>query len=139
MRWIKWMLIASTTLTMTACSTSQESTLPQPATHVKDVWESKTGSGGGDAVVQQRSILRRALSPTDIAQRQSDYSRDSYREIFTQFARLPNPDIVLYVFPHKTGAMPVPGYSTVFPLYERVQYAMPGDDRIVLSTLQGDQ
>ncbi|WP_318419519.1 TIGR03751 family conjugal transfer lipoprotein [Photobacterium leiognathi] len=127
MRWIKWMLIASTTLTMTACSTSQDATLPQPTTQVKDVWESQTGASGSDAVTRQRSILRQPLSPTAIAQRQSDYSRDSYREVFTQFSRLPNPDIVLFVFPHKTGAMPVPGYSTVFPLYERVQYAMPGD------------
>ena len=46
-----------------------------------------------------------------------------------QFQRLPNPDLVMYVFPHLTGTdpVPVPGYTTVFPLYQRVQYAMPGE------------
>ena len=27
----------------------------------------------------------------------------------------------------RTDPVPVPGYSTVFPLYQRVQYAMPGE------------
>ncbi|MFY0080265.1 TIGR03751 family conjugal transfer lipoprotein, partial [Acinetobacter baumannii] len=26
-----------------------------------------------------------------------------------------------------TDPVPVPGYTTVFPLYQRVQYAMPGE------------
>ncbi len=31
--------------------------------------------------------------------------------------------------PHLAGTdpVPVPGYTTVFPLYQRVQYAMPGE------------
>lgn len=35
----------------------------------------------------------------------------------------------MYVFPHLTGTdpVPVPGYTTVFPLYQRIQYAMPGE------------
>lgn len=57
------------------------------------------------------------------------YTRTAQNEIYSQFKRLPNPDLVLYVFPHLTGTdpAPVPGYSTVFPLYQRVQYAMPGE------------
>jgi len=50
-------------------------------------------------------------------------------EIDNRFARLPNPDLVMYVAPHQSanGRYPVPGYSTVFPLYETVEYAMPGE------------
>ena len=35
----------------------------------------------------------------------------------------------MYVFPHLSGTepTPVPGYSTVFPFYQRVQYALPGE------------
>ncbi|MGV8698510.1 TIGR03751 family conjugal transfer lipoprotein, partial [Pseudomonas aeruginosa] len=46
-----------------------------------------------------------------------------------QFHRLPNPDLGMYVCPHLAGTdpVPVPGYRTVFPLYPRVQYAMPGE------------
>ncbi|HET9641887.1 MAG TPA: hypothetical protein VFP68_00665, partial [Burkholderiaceae bacterium] len=38
------------------------------------------------------------------------------------------PDLVMHVFPHLArGRYPVPGYVTVFPMYERVEYAMPGE------------
>ena len=51
--------------------------------------------------------------------------------INNQFPRLPNPNIVMYVYPHLAGTdpnqVPVPGYSTVFPMYDHVYYAMPGE------------
>ena len=45
------------------------------------------------------------------------------------FRRLPNPDLEMYIFPHLAGSegVPVPGYTTVFPFYNRVQYALPGE------------
>lgn len=35
----------------------------------------------------------------------------------------------MYVFPHLAGTdlAPVPGCATVFPLYQRVRYALPGE------------
>lgn len=49
--------------------------------------------------------------------------------IEARFARLANPVLVLYVYPHLAEAerVPVPGYFTVFPLYERTEYAAPGE------------
>ena len=46
-----------------------------------------------------------------------------------RFARLPNPTLILYVFPHlgADNQYPIPGYSTAFPLYEQVYYALPGE------------
>jgi conjugative transfer region lipoprotein (TIGR03751 family) len=45
-----------------------------------------------------------------------------------RFARLPNPDLKLHVFPHLAkGRYPVPGYVTVFAMYEQVNYALPGE------------
>ena len=45
-----------------------------------------------------------------------------------RFARLPNPDLVMVVFPHLSeGKYPVPGYVTVFPMYQQTQYALPGE------------
>lgn len=61
----------------------------------------------------------------------SDYTRTQENEIDSQFQQLPNPNIVMYIFPHATGEgynlTPVPGYSTVFPLYTHVMYAMPSE------------
>ena len=49
--------------------------------------------------------------------------------IEARFARLANPVLILYVYPHLAEAerVPVPGYFTVFPLYERTEYAAPGE------------
>lgn len=58
----------------------------------------------------------------------NSYSRTQENEIQQTFPRLPNPDMVMYVFPHLAGGnTPVPGYSTVFPFYSQVQYALPGE------------
>jgi conjugative transfer region lipoprotein (TIGR03751 family) len=43
------------------------------------------------------------------------------------FQRIPNPDLLGYVYPHLAGDLPVPGYYTVFPLREATHYAQPGE------------
>ena len=50
-------------------------------------------------------------------------------ELLQRFAALPNPTLLLYVYPHLGGdnQYPVPGYYTAFPLYETTQYALPGE------------
>jgi conjugative transfer region lipoprotein (TIGR03751 family) len=57
------------------------------------------------------------------------YTREAFNELDVSFPRLPNPSLVMYVFPHLAGAerTPVPGYATTFPLYDRVEYALPGE------------
>jgi conjugative transfer region lipoprotein (TIGR03751 family) len=57
------------------------------------------------------------------------YTRAAHREIDALFPRLPNPTLVMYVFPHLAGAVGVgvPGYATSFAMYERVHYALPGE------------
>ncbi len=58
-----------------------------------------------------------------------DYTRSASNEIYNLFPRLINPDIVIYIYPHLAtkNAVPVPGYATVIPLYNSVQYALPGE------------
>ena len=55
------------------------------------------------------------------------YARSAANELELLFPRLPNPDVYIYVPPHlATGErVPVPGYTTAVPLYERVEYALP--------------
>lgn len=56
------------------------------------------------------------------------YTRDAYNEIREIFTELPNPALVMYVFPHLAeNGSPVPGYSTVFRMYEKTEYALPGE------------
>ncbi|MCH8857707.1 MAG: TIGR03751 family conjugal transfer lipoprotein, partial [Proteobacteria bacterium] len=104
-----------------------------------DVWQQETGGGGGPGggqaarqLLDARQGLRRPLTQGDVQAvpaANAAYTRTATNEIRQQFRRLPNPDLVMYVFPHLAGTdpVPVPSYSTVFPLYQRVQYAMPGE------------
>lgn len=114
---------------LAGCSTSQETLLPvDPDTSMMTLWNQR--SGGAQALAEQRSQLRRPLNdPAASANEQQSYSRTAADEIRSQFVRLPNPDLVMYIFPHLAGEspVPIPGYSTVFPLYTRIQYAMPGE------------
>ncbi|WP_175927463.1 TIGR03751 family conjugal transfer lipoprotein [Burkholderia cepacia] len=119
------------------CATSKEQLLPHGDTGMLDVWSQQTGgaASGNQAsrqLLDARQSLRRPLSHDDVSTApavNASYTRTAANEIDRQFHRLPNPDLVMYVFPHLAGSdpSPVPGYTTVFPLYQRVQYAMPGE------------
>ncbi|EOI1352831.1 TIGR03751 family conjugal transfer lipoprotein [Citrobacter amalonaticus] len=103
---------------LVGCNTSQEELMPvDPDASMLTLWQQQ--SSGNAALLDARAQLRR---PPDgpVAQPEADTIR-------SQFPRLPNPDMVLYVFPHLNGNTPIPGYSTVFPFYTRPQYALPGE------------
>ncbi|MBC6414499.1 MAG: TIGR03751 family conjugal transfer lipoprotein [Chromatiales bacterium] len=55
------------------------------------------------------------------------YTRTADNELEVLFPLLPNPKIVLYVFPHIAEGVPVPGYATSFNLYEKDHYALPAE------------
>jgi len=85
-----------------------------------------------DIGLQDQESLRRRVAARPIHDEGVDlagYTRDAYNELNLHFPRLPNPTLVLYVYPHLAGSarVPVPGYATTFSLYERVEYALPGE------------
>ena len=65
--------------------------------------------------------LSGALQSKQIIQQQAQDGHD--------FPLLPNPQIVLYVYPHFEGKaqMPVHGNWTTFPMYETNHYALPSE------------
>ncbi|MFJ5498726.1 TIGR03751 family conjugal transfer lipoprotein [Pectobacterium sp. CHL-2024] len=118
-------------LVLQGCSTSKEEMLPAGDSTMLELWQGEDGGGSTRHAVAARDSLRRPLTENEqhatLAEDRS-YSRTQESEISQQFPRLPNPDLVMYVFPHLAdGNTPVPGYSTVFPFYSQVQYAMPGE------------
>ncbi|KPB13112.1 Conjugal transfer protein [Pseudomonas syringae pv. syringae] len=95
-----------------------------------DIWNDAGSQGTQQQLLDARQQLRRPLAQADFSVAlQEPYTRTAANEIHNLFPRLPNPDLVLYVYPHLSGTeqAPVPGYSTVFPFYRRVQYALPGE------------
>lgn len=135
--WIERLAVLGIAAVLAGCSTTKEQMLSHDNRTMLDIWNAETGgaAGGGPAARQlldARHTLRRALTDDDIQAApgaQARYTRTAANEIYRQFHRLPNPDLVMYVYPHLAGTdpVPVPGYSTVFPLYQRVQYALPGE------------
>lgn len=113
---------------VSGCSTSKEKIFPPGDTTIHDVWNKHSDGGAKQELIDARSVLRRSINGSQINNQQA-YTRTAANEIYSQFQRLPNPDLVMYVYPHLAGSegAPVPGYSTVFPLYNKVQYAMPGE------------
>ncbi|WMY72479.1 TIGR03751 family conjugal transfer lipoprotein [Buttiauxella selenatireducens] len=112
---------------LSGCSTSQKTLLPvDENTTMLSLWSRQTGSG--NRLFDARSLLRRPLTgnPQQVLK---GYTRTAASEITAQFSRLPDPDMVMYVYPHLTGGegVPVPGYSTVFAFYRNVHYALPGE------------
>lgn len=113
-------------LLLTGCSTSQETLLPvDPDTSMMALWNK--GTSGAQPLTEARSQLRRPLNEPQTLSQQQRFTRTAENEIQTQFVRLPNPDMVMYIFPHLADEAPVPGYTTVFPFYTQVQYALPGE------------
>ena len=129
------LLLVATVLT--GCATSKEELLPHGNATMLDIWNANAGVSTGPGrparqLLDARQSLRRPLTNADVQAGTRDnqaYTRTAHNEINSQFHRLPNPDLVMYVFPHFSGTetVPVPGYSTVFSFFQRVQYAMPGE------------
>lgn len=127
---LKAALLISVTLTvcnLTGCYTSKDKMFPNDGKTMMEIFNGSGTASSNQQLLDARSTLRRSSSlPHEL---QEPYTRTAINEINSQFQRLPNPDLVMYVYPHLSGAeqVPVPGYSTVFPLYSKVQYALPGE------------
>ncbi|CDM88671.1 TIGR03751 family conjugal transfer lipoprotein [Xenorhabdus bovienii] len=128
MRKIKYAVVLCLTGLMAGCSTSKDTLLPAGEQTVLAMWQ---GNKAGYSTVQARHTLRRTLTSAErnrALEEPHHYSRSAANEISQQFPRLPNPDMVMYVYPHLVaGKTPILGYSTVFPFYQQVQYALPGE------------
>ncbi len=125
-------LFILTVILLTGCSTTKEEMLPTGEHTMLELWNGADGEGGtARQSTAARDALRRPLTDDEHRKGTQDdrsYSRTQESEISQQFSRLPNPDMVMYLYPHLAGGnTPVPGYSTVFPFYSQTQYAMPGE------------
>ncbi len=98
---------------------------------VLDIYRGNAGEGATDAsgtpIANPRLLMH---SERTIAAGDEDTARywSALEPMRQRFARVPNPDLVMVVYPHLAqGKYPVPGYVTVFPMYEQTHYALPGE------------
>jgi len=115
-------------LVLSGCASTKDAVLPQDGPPMKAIYEQHIQEmGARDPLVVREVLGNRPVVDGDGALH--GYTREAYNEIDTTFPRVPNPSLVMYVFPHLAGneQVPVPGYVTTFPMYERVEYALPGE------------
>ncbi len=115
-------------LILAGCVSTKDSILPQDGPSMKAIYESHVNEmNARDPQVIRHALGNRRLNTGEAALQ--GYTRDAFNEIDVLFPRLPNPTLVMYVFPHLAGETqaPVPGYATAFPMYEQVEYALPGE------------
>ncbi len=129
MAWTKLAVAAAAAgITLTGGCTvfsPRESPLPTTGPKMTEVYRTHMDADGGDGTLRPRSRLPLRAADDDLETDQRSRLTDPLNN---QFERLPNPDLTMHVFPHLAqGKYPIPGYVTVFPMYESVQYALPGE------------
>lgn len=115
-------------LVLAGCASTKDAVLPRDGPSMKAIYNRHLN----EMNARDPQILRHELGRRQILTGEGDlqgYTRDAFNEIDVLFPRLPNPTLVMYVFPHLAGeaSAPVPGYVTAFPMYEQVEYALPGE------------
>ncbi len=131
--------LISLLLALSGCATTKEDVFPKDMKPMSEVYDQHfaklrtRGVEGARVRLKERSAaLKETAGGSELPQgahpQLAGYTREAHNEIEALFPALPNPQLVLYVYPHlgEDGA-PVPGYATAFPLYERVEYALPGE------------
>ena len=115
-------------LTLAGCASTKETILPQDGPSMKAIYEGHVHEiNAYDPQVVRGELGHRPIVRGEAALQ--GYTRDAFNEIDVLFPRLPNPTLVMYIFPHLAGdaGAPVPGYTTAFPMYEQVEYVLPGE------------
>lgn len=115
-------------LVLAGCASTKDSILPQDGPSMKAIYEGHVEEmNARDPQVVRGGLGHRPIVTGEVALQ--GYTREAFNDIDVLFPRLPNPTLVMYVFPHLAGEAraPVPGYTTAFPMYEQVEYALPGE------------
>ena len=117
-------------LVLAGCASTKDTVLPQDGPSMKAIYEGHVH----EMNAENPQVIRGELGSRSIVSGDAalhGYTRDAFNEIDVLFPRLPNPTLVMYIFPHLAGVAgaPVPGYTTAFPMYEQVEYALPGEVR----------
>ena len=115
-------VLISAVLTVVSCTgqSAGKSPIPNSGPTISEIYRQHMGN------IDRSHSIRRLLPQGSTSLH--GYTRQAFNELNTLFPRLPNPTIIIYVFPHLSAERtPIPGYSTMFQMYERVEYALPGE------------
>jgi conjugative transfer region lipoprotein (TIGR03751 family) len=111
-----------------ACTTAGNA-IPQGGPTMAQVYKQAMQKSSGSTL----DVVRRKVQSQNISDFQnlnnenylSAYTRTSQNVINNLFPQIPNPELVMFVYPHlaEQNELPVPGYSTAFLLFKKTFYA----------------
>jgi conjugative transfer region lipoprotein (TIGR03751 family) len=111
----------------TVMSGPSSSPLPTGGPTMEDIYRSHSDRAAATGSAADRPRARLPLRAA-IEYDPGPAREEATRQIERRFARVQNPDLVMTVFPHLAqGKYPIPGYVTAFPMYESVDYLLPGE------------
>ena len=112
-------------LGITGCASTQDQLLPQDGPTMQAIYRGEADSAPKDEDDSGDLGIELEIEIVDSA----PFARDDKHPARSPFKRLPNPDLLVFIYPHLAtkNRVPIPGYATVIPLYERVEYRLPGD------------
>ena len=118
-------VLISISWVLASCASTKDAVLPDDGPSMKAIYDAHFEGMNGASNDAARAAIGSRRSGDGSAL--EGYARDSTNELDAHFPRLTNPTLVMYVFPHLAGPsrVPIPGYSTTFPMYERTEYALP--------------
>lgn len=118
----KTVLMIWISMAVVACASPKKNMVAQDAKTMQQVYEEKFG---GSEVVDN-SHLQRPVG--DGVADLRGYTRDAAVELNALFPAVPNPTLIMFIYPHVTDAgREVPGYSSRLKMYRREHYALPGE------------
>ncbi|MEW8139164.1 MAG: TIGR03751 family conjugal transfer lipoprotein [Candidatus Thiodiazotropha endolucinida] len=134
------LVIASISLfgLLVGCSSTSPNVVPSTGPDTLDVYQNHVAGiktppvaseGERQAAVGDKKTSPKTMRQVGHADRDlAGYTRDANNEISLTFPRLPNPELIIYVFPHMSPkGHPIPGYTTSIRMYEKDEYALPGE------------
>ena len=99
---------------MTACS-MHSAVLPTDGPTMAEIYEQYMIKTQGQKFTYLKS---------ELINNQTRFQSNPFLKPRSNFMQTPNPDIPIFIYPHLAGnsQIPIPGYVTIFTLYEKVHY-----------------
>lgn len=137
MRTHKILMLAIASISLTACSSMFGNVVPQSGPSMEQVYDGMHAKTSASQHAQpnaveastdttELTVLRQNVKLTTPVNAQSVLVNADTKSIQQAFHKLPNPELVMYIYPHLAGSdqVPIPGYSTEFSVYEHDYYAL---------------
>jgi conjugative transfer region lipoprotein (TIGR03751 family) len=107
---------------MTSCSSN---VIPKSGPSMEQVYDSYSN----DRPHSYSTSSKRKMLPQRLAGQRTFKGYVANDSADTEFHKLPNPELTMYVFPHFAAAdqVPIPGYPTKFSAYEQDHYVLQNE------------